>query len=535
MNNLNKLDYPMSDDLSRDFKDLANRRVTRTAGIVGGITFCSRILGYLRDMMLAGFFGAGFYTDVFIAAFRIPNFCRRLFSEGAFSMAFIPVFSRYLEQLGEAEAYGFAGRTFRFTALFLGIGVLLALLGAPLVTGTVAPGFIGVPDKFGEALRLVRIMLPYVYCIGLAGICMGVLNVLDHFATPALAPVLLNLTMIAAMLGVSRFSSHMTVRVFVLALAVVAGGGLQLVLQVAVLMKKGVNLLRGRGVFHPGIRKVGQMMLPTLFGASVFQINVFFDTLLASLLPEGAISYLYFADRLVQFPLGIFAVSIATAVFPTAARQAAIRDIPALRDTLCHGLSLAFFVSLPSMIGLIVLREPIVGMLFQRGVFDLQMTRLTASALLYYGIGIWAFSAIRVTLPVLFALDDMRSPVRAGLLCVAAHMLMGLLLMRPMAHAGLALATSLSSMLNLWLLLRVLAHRMGGWGAAAVLRSAGRSLFCAAAMGLGIWMILPAGNEAPLISTMRVGACVLAGVLIYTLVSYAMNRETFLRAVAVFR
>jgi putative peptidoglycan lipid II flippase len=534
-NKLNKLDYPMHEDLSRDFEGHPNIRVTKTAGLLGGITFCSRILGYLRDMMLAGFFGAGFFADVFITAFRIPNLCRRLFSEGAFTMAFIPVFSRYLQQTGPAEAYTFAARTFRFTALFLGAGVLLGLIGAPLVVGTIAPGFIAVPDKFEQAVRLLRIMLPYVYCIGLAGVCMGVLNVLDHFATPALAPILLNLSMIAAMLGASRVSSDMTVRIAVLALAVVTGGGMQLGLQLAVLMKKGVNLLRGNGLFHPGIRQVGAMILPTLFSASVFQLNVFFDTLLASLLAEGAISYLYFADRMVQFPLGIFAVSIATAVFPTAARQAAMRDLPALRDTLSHGLSLSFFVSLPSMAGLIVLREPIVGMLFERGAFDLHMTRLTASALLYYGIGIWAFSAIRVTLPVLFALNETRAPVRAGLLSVGAHMLLGLLLMRPMSFDGLALATSLSSMLNLWLLLRVATHRIGGRGAAAVAQSVGRSLFCTAAMGLVIWMILPAGNDGSLMLAMRVGACVLTGVLVYTLLSYAVNRETFLRAVAVFR
>jgi putative peptidoglycan lipid II flippase len=450
-------------------------------------------------------------------------------------MAFIPVFSRYLEQNGPAEAYGFAGSAFRFTAIFLGVTVLAGLLGAPLVTGALAPGFMDHPGKFEQAVRLVRIMLPYVYCIGLAGVCMGVLNVLGHFAAPALAPVLLNLTMIAAMVGVSQLSSHSSVRVTGLALGVVAGGGLQLALQLWVLMKRGVPLLRGGGIFHPGIRQVGAMMAPTLFGASVFQINVLLDTLLASLLAEGAISYLYFADRLVQFPLGVFAVSIATAVYPTMARQAARHDISALYDTLNHGLKLSFFMALPSMAGLILLRDPIVAMLFQRGAFDVHTTRLTASALLYYGIGIWAFSAIRVTLPVLYALGDVRAPVMAGLTAIAVHLLMGLLLMRLMGFSGLALATTLASVLNLWLLLRVLHSRLGRRGTGAVGRSAIRSLFCAAAMGVVIWMMAPAGSADAAMTVLRVGACVLTGLLVYTLLSYAVNRETLLRAVAVFR
>ncbi len=435
--------------------------VTRAAGIVGVATLVSRVFGYVRDMVLASFFGAGMAADAFIAAFRIPNLLRRLFGEGSLSIAFVPVFTQTLVKHGRENAMGLAVSSLKLLLILLSVVSVIGIVAAPLIVHLVAPGFFHTPEKMTLTVTLTRLMFPYVIFVGLVALCMGILNVLGHFAAPAIAPVLLNLAMIGAVLAVSRLSDSETVRVLGLAGGVLLGGVLQLGLQLPFLLRHGVRFYQSSGLWHPAMKQIGALMLPVIFGSAVYQINILVGTLLASFLPGGSVSYLYYADRLVQFPLGVFAQALATAVLPSLSRQAAADDHSGMGETFGHAMSLVLFVTIPAMVGLIVLREPIVALLFERGAFDRQTTRLTSDALLYYSIGLWAFSAVRIVVSTFYAMQDTRTPVMTATVAIIANIVFGVILMGPMAHCGLALATSLASMVNLGLLVFMLRRKMG--------------------------------------------------------------------------
>lgn len=495
-------------------------QVHRAAGIVGSATLLSRILGYLRDMVIASFFGAGLASDAFIAAFRIPNMLRRLFGEGSFNVAFVPVFADCLNRQGRAEAERLAGSAFRLLAVILTTAAVLGILGAPLLVHLLAYGFADDPEKYALCVNLTRIMFPYIAFIGLVALSMGILNVFGHFAAPALAPTFLNLAMIGSVIGVSWLSASQTVRITGLAVGVLIGGALQLGFQVPFLIRYRIRFWRRRGMWHPALGKILTLMGPAVFGAAVFQINHIVGTLLGSLLPQGSISYLYYADRLVQFPLGVFAIALATAVLPSLSRQASDKNWEALRETFRHALQLVFFISLPAMAGLIVLRRPIVALLFQRGAFDAQMTRLTASALLYYAIGLWAYSAVRIVLNAFFAMMDTRTPVKMAMISIAANALCGVILMWPMQHNGLALALSLASVLNLGLLIMALRKKLGALGWRKVAVSVARSGLCAILMGCCVWaaaLRLPPSAEG---GGFRLLAglilCIVVGIAVYS-------------------
>ncbi|MGD9209575.1 MAG: murein biosynthesis integral membrane protein MurJ [Desulfobacteraceae bacterium] len=464
-------------------------KVVKAAGIVGGLTFMSRILGYVRDMVIASFFGASIYTDAFIAAFRIPNLMRRLFGEGSLSVLFIPVFSEYLVSGDKTNAYKLARTTLRLMTVILTIVVILGILFAPIIVKFVAPGFESNPEKFRLTVDLTRIMFPYLLFVGLVALSMAILNTLNHFAAPALAPSLLNIAMISALVIVSFLSSERNMQVFALAMGVLCGGGLQLLLQLPFLLSCGINFKWRGKLFHPGLKRIGRLMLPTVFGSAIYQINILVGTLLASQLAEGSISYLYYADRLVQFPLGIFAVAMGTAILPTLSRQAASQDLIGLKTTFADALCLVFFITLPATVGLIVLREPIVIQLFQRGAFDAQTSQLTADALLYYGIGLWAYSTIRVLLPTFYALQDTWTPVQSGLISIVVNIGLGVILMKPMGHCGLALATALASILNFFLLTLSLRMRLGGFDGKRIVISISKSILCALLMGYVVWQM----------------------------------------------
>ena len=461
--------------------------MTLAAGTVGSATLLSRVFGYLRDMVFAGVFGAGPIADAFIAAFRIPNLLRRLFGEGSLVISFIPVFAETMQKDGPEEAFDLARSAFRLLSVILVVAAVLGIVAAPLITRLVAYGFTASPDQFSLTVSLTRIMFPYLFFIGMVALSMGVLNVLGHFAAPALAPVLLNLAMIGSLLLAVFWSSDPIVRVYALALGVLVGGVLQLALQLPFLIGKGLRLQRKSNFHHPGLKKIGKLLLPATFGAAVFQINTLVGNLLASFLPAGSISYLYFADRLVQFPLGIFGISTATAVLPSLSRLAAAGDGEAVKQMFGFAMRLVFFICVPAMVGLVILREPIVALLFQRGQFDANATVLTARALLYYACGLWAFSSVRIVTAVFYAMQDARTPVKIALVSISANLVLGWLLMKPMQHAGLALALTLSSALNLLLLLAALRSRLGDLGGREIAASACKTVLCSAIMGVAVW------------------------------------------------
>ena len=466
-----------------------NTNVTKAAGVVGAATFLSRIFGYIRDMVFAWFFGAGLYSDAFIAAFRIPNTLRRLFGEGSLSIAFIPVFTEHLTNQGKDEAFEMARSAIRLLAVLLTLIAIAGVLFSPLIVKVIAYGFTDSPEKFSLTVTLTRIMFPYIIVICLVALCMGILNVLGHFAAPALAPVLLNIAMIGSLFLVSLLSPSDTYRVIGLAFGVLIGGLLQIALQAPFLIKKGFYFWQKAKIYHPGLKKVGLLMLPAIFGSAVYQINTLVITLLASLLPQGSVTYLYYADRLVQFPLGIFGIAAATAVMPSLSRYAAEKDLEAVRGAFAHAMKLVLFITIPSMVGLIVLREPIIALLFKRGAFSIQTVRLTANALLYYGIGLWAFAAVRIVVSTFYALQDTKTPALAAVISIIANIVLGILLMAPMGHGGLALALSLASMLNLGLLVRALRARLGSLEWKNIAESAWKTLICSTVMGAAVWAV----------------------------------------------
>ncbi len=484
---------------------------------MGAATLLSRIFGFVRDMVIASVFGAGLSADAFFVAFRIPNLLRRLFAEGSLSITFIPVFSEYLTQSGKKEAFQMARSAIRMlSVLLIGI-VIVGVLLSPLIVRLIAPGFAQTPGKLVLTTALTRLMFPYIFFIGLVALFMGILNVLGHFAAPALAPVCLNVAMIGSVFLIAPLMSD---PITGLAVGVIIGGFLQLVLQTPFLIRKGFLFWKRAPLYHPALRKIGVLMAPTILGAAVYQINILVGTLLASLLPQGSVSYLYYADRLVQFPLGVFAIAIATAVLPSLSRQAAARDMDALNATFGYALRLVLFITVPAMIGLIVLREPIVALLFKRGAFDAAATRQTAIALLYYGLGLWAFSAVRVVVSTFYALQDTRTPVRMAIISIVVNIVMGVILMKPLEHGGLALATSLASMLNLTLLIWVLKKRLGQLNWRRILLSGLKTVACSLIMGVGVGIVAHytiSSPNAPFNHLLAgLTAAILAGLLLYT-------------------
>ncbi len=513
-----------------------NKEVTKAAGVVGAATLLSRIFGFVRDMVIAWFFGAGLAADAFFVAFRIPNLLRRLFAEGSLTVSFVPVFTEYLTRRSREEAFELAGSVLRILSVILAVVTVVGILAAPLIVRIIAPGFTVSAEKFEITVLLTRLMFPYIFFIALVALCMGILNALGHFAAPALAPVLLNLAMIGSVFGLAPFFERPVIG---LGVGVLIGGVLQLALQAPFLLKKGFFFWRRFPWYHPAVKRIGKLMTPAVFGSAVYQINILVGTLLASLLAEGSISYLYYADRLVQFPLGIFAIAVGTAVLPSLSRQAAAHDMDALRDTFSYALRFVFFITIPAMIGLIVLRVPIIQLLFNRGAFDATTTRLTAEALLYYSLGLWAFSGVRIVVSTFYALQDTKTPVKVAILSLLANIVLSIFLMGPMRHGGLALATSLSSMLNLTVLIWFLKKRLGRIGASNILKSAGTSSAASIVMGLALICFLSNIELEGDINTIRlmmyVGLSVVGGIVIYGGLSRIFKSKELTAVVGMFR
>lgn len=434
--------------------------VTGAAGIVAIGTLVSRILGFIRDMVLAKAFGATPAADAFYVAFRIPNMLRDLFAEGSISAAFIPVFTEYLSKKSRPQAKELARSTFTLLCLLLSGVVVLGVFFSPQILQVIAPGFQRNPSQFRLAIQLTRIMFPFLLFISLAALAMGILNSTRHFAPPALSSGIFNVVSIFFVMGWLPFELE---SVYAAALGVALGGLAQFLVQLPTLYREGFTLSFQRPIWplHPGVKQMGKLILPTTLGLSVMQVNLFINTLLASFLPIGSVSYLYYGMRLIHFPLGIFAVALATALLPTLSAQAAKGEEAELRRTFSFGLRLVFFVTFPAMMGLIFLRIPIVHLLFERGEFTQAATFQTAEAVLFYALGLWAFAGIRIVVPVFYSLQDTSTPVKIGVGAMLLNVALNLLLMFPLRHGGLALASSLAAMCNFFFLLFILRRRIG--------------------------------------------------------------------------
>ncbi|NWF54852.1 MAG: murein biosynthesis integral membrane protein MurJ [Syntrophaceae bacterium] len=502
------------------------KRITGAATVVGGATLLSRVFGFLRDMIVAQLFGAGTATDAFFVAFRIPNLLRRLVGEGSLTVSFLPVYSAYLTQKTKEESDELVSVCFTVLAFFLLLLTALGVLFSPWVVKLIAYGFSQDPEKFRLTVLLNRVMFPYIFFIGLVAWAMGVLNARRHFAGPALAPVLLNLSIIVCAL---LFSGRLGEPVMALALGVLAGGMAQLLFQLPFLRQQGIRLKLRFDLSHSGLRRVGALMAPSILGLAVTQLNVIVNTFLASYLPEGSVSYLYYADRLLEFPMGIFAIAIATAVLPSLAEQAARGNMEEVKETLSFALRLTFFLILPAMAALIALRTPILNVLFQRGAFSAFSTEMTAQALLFYALGLIAFAGVRIIAPVFYSLQDTRTPVQVALVSLLSNATLGAILMGPLKHGGLALATSLAAGVNCGLLAYLLREKIGPLGVRRLLHSLAKNMTAAVLMGLTAYAIVsPGGWETSGITVEKItllGAALGGGAVVYGAVSYLLGGE----------
>ncbi len=435
-----------------------NSKVAKAAGVVGISTMLSRIFGLIRDIIVAAIFGAGWIYDAFLVAFRIPNLLRRIIGEGSLTVSFVPVFTEYLQKKSKDEALQLANIAFTLLSIILVIISILGVLFSPLIVALNAPGFIKTPDQFALAVFLNRLMFPYIFFMSLVALCMGILNSFKHFAAPALSPVILNISMILATLLLHDYFSQ---PIIALAVGVMIGGVLQLAMQWPFLVKFGIKFKFRVNLHHPGIKQIAILLLPAILAAAVNTINVIIGQILASFLPKGSVSYLYYADRVMELPLGIFAIAIGTAILPSFSRHTAAGNMDELKSSISFALRLMLFVTMPAMVGLMVLSLPIISVLFQRGAFDAKATILTGQALFYYALGLWAFSIVRVIIPAFFSLQDSKWPLKAAVITLVVNLFASLVLMQFLKHNGIALANSLAATVNVIILSVVLKKRIG--------------------------------------------------------------------------
>lgn len=437
----------------------------RSSGIVGVMTLLSRVFGLIRDVVVANLFGASAGADAFFVAFKIPNFFRRLFAEGAFSQAFVPVLSEYRTQRTDREIRDLANSVAGVLGGLLLIITLLAIAGAPWLTALFAPGFIDDTAKYNLATDMLRLTFPYLLLISLTAFSGAILNSYGYFAIPAFTPVLLNLVLISCAIWLTPLFD---IPVMGMAWGVFLAGAVQLFFQFPFLIKMGLMPRPKVDYRHEGVKRVLKLMVPALFGVSVSQINLLLDTLLASFLETGSISWLYYSDRLAELPLGIFGIAIATVILPSLSRKHADQSHESFSNTIDWAIRIVILMGLPAAVALIVLAEPLITTIFYYGAMEEKDVFMTAMSLRAYALGLLAFMLIKVLATGYFSRQDIKTPVKIGIWAMTANMVFNLILIWPLQHTGLALATALSSWLNAVLLLTGLVkmgvyHRSKGW------------------------------------------------------------------------
>jgi putative peptidoglycan lipid II flippase len=486
----NKLESSQTDrPVKAQIKAKQARSLLQSSGLVGIMTMLSRVFGLVRDMIVAQYFGASASADAFFVAFKIPNFFRRLFAEGAFSQAFIPVLSEYRSQKTEKEVRQLANSVAGVLGGILFVITFLAIMGAPWLTALFAPGFLEEPEKYGLATEMLRITFPYLFLISLTAFAGAILNSYGYFAIPAFTPVLLNLVLISSAIWLTPYFETPVIG---LAWGVFIAGAVQLFFQFPFLLKMGL-LPRPRFDYkHEGVKRIFVLMVPALFGVSVSQINLLLDTILASFLQTGSVSWLYYSDRLAELPLGIFGIAIATVILPSLSRQHASQSKQEFSNTIDWALRIVILMGVPAALALILLAEPLVTALFYYGELTQNDVFMSAMSLRAYALGLLAFMLIKVLAPGYFSRQDMKTPVKIGIWAMTANMVFNLILIWPLQHTGLALATAISSWMNaFWLLSGLIKRdvyvRSKGWGLFSV-----RILFANSLMIALVYYLNPA-------------------------------------------
>ncbi|MFQ5452835.1 MAG: murein biosynthesis integral membrane protein MurJ [Candidatus Zixiibacteriota bacterium] len=433
-----------------------NKSILSSAGVVSGATALSRVLGLVREQVMAFFFGAGLATDAFITAFRIPNLLRDMFAEGALSSAFVPVFKEKMVQSSEEEAFKLADIVITLILIIVGIIVLIGIIAAPALIYISANGFSFEPEKFNLTVDLTRIMFVYLLLVSLSAMVMGMLNSFGRFGIPAISPAMFNLGIIFTVL---IFYHNFDQPVYALAMGVLVGGLGQLVIQLPLLLKIGYRFKLSFNFLDNGLKKIINLFLPMIVGMSAGRINILLNTLLASFLIEGSISYLNYSYRLMHFPLGVFAVALGTVTLPKVSEMAAKKDTLGLKKTFYETMNLNLFVIIPSAVFLALMGKEIVDLIYMWGEFSELNSINTSRALLHYSYGLIGFAAVRVIVPFYYAHGDSKLPMRASLISVVINMILYYPLIKLLSFAGLAAATSVAGIVNVGILLYFLRSR----------------------------------------------------------------------------
>jgi putative peptidoglycan lipid II flippase len=465
------------------------RQILKSASVISIITVVSRILGYVRDQRLTLLLGTTGLADSFVLAYRIPNVLRRLVGEGSMTASFIPVFTDYMRNKSREETWGFANRLFWTFCLVL----------APLtVLGVIfSPYFVRFFSMFGknqvqiEAIYLNRLMFPYILFIGMAALAMAILNCFHIFGLPAATPILLNISFIT--FSVAIVWRHFSSPAAALAVGVLVGGIFQFFLQVPQLVKHGMSFKFAVSFTDPGVLRVAKLMVPGFLGIGIAQINLLVDTIFANakVMPEGSLVSLYVADRVTELVLGGYAIAVATAILPMMSHQASAGDYEGMKKTFLFSLRIVSFITIPATVGLVILREPIVQVLFQHGLFVAESTRLTARALLYYSLGLPAFAAVKLIVPAFYSTQDTRTPVRVAVLALLANILLNVVFLfyffPKLKNGGPALASALAGYFTVFTLFVVFRLRFGRLGTRDVAASLAKIAVCAGVMGAVCW------------------------------------------------
>lgn len=516
-------------------------RVAHSAGLTGAATLASRVLGLARDQVLAAIFGAGNEMDAFIVAFRIPNLVRDLFAEGAMSSAFVPTFATELEQKGKPAAWKLGNNLLNALLAATGLLVVAGLVLTRPAVNVYAREYADVPGKVDLTVQMAQLMLPFLTLTALSAATMGMLNSLHYYFVPALAPAMFNVVTIVCALGlVPLMPAFGLPRIMAIAIAALIGGAGQLALQWPALRREGFRYRLGLDIRDPSLLRVLLLMGPGTVGLAATQVNLLINTLLATSQGTGAVSWLQYAFRLIYLPIGLFGVSIATATLPSVARYAAAGDREALRRTVVNSMNLMLVVNVPAAVGLFVLADDIVRLLFERGQFSAVDTANTASALRCYAVGLVGYSTARIASPLFYALGRSRVPVELSALAIVVNIAVGVILVRVLGFSGLALATSIAAIVNGGLALAFLRDLLGGIDggqlASKLARIAAASLAMAIVIVLVEWVmsaVVP--RPSPLIQAVRLTAAFTSALLTLALLARRLGLSEFDTALAAVR
>lgn len=502
-----------------------NRKLIRSALAVSAPTLLSRIFGFFRDMIQAYYMGTGRGMDAFTIAYTIPNLLRRLTGEGAMTAAFIPVFTQKKKEKSREELWKFAHYFFFDLTVIMAIITVLGVLFAPLLVKIISIGFKDIAGKWDLTITLTRFMFPYIFLISLAALAMAILNSFHKFFVPAFTPVLFNLSIITLAV---IFAGRTKEPSYVFAAGVVVGGIFQLAFQLPFLWRQGMRFKPMLSFAHPGVRKVGKLIVPGIFGAGLYQINYAISRMIASLLEEGSVSSLYYAARVQELTLGLFSIALSIALLPTFSDQAARQDIDGMKKTLIYSFKLILLVTFPAMVGLLLLNRPIIQVLFQRGEFNEKSTLMSASCLFFFALGIPFISGVRIIAPAFYSLKDIKTPVIVGSFIMGLYISLSVLLMNPLRVGGIALALSISSSFNFVVLFYLLERKIGRIPKRSILISALKSAFSAAGMGAMVWYFVKHFDFDQMVFSQKFGilaAAVSIGIVVYLVLNLLFSHE----------